>query len=308
MAIRQSAATAWHEFWHRPIAAERLTLLKWATCLALLTDITVQQLPWFTDLFGERSLLQHGFSDAASLRSWRWTAYFFAPSGEEVLLCFVVWVALLIAYALGLWPRVIAVCVWLFSMAMLNRHYHLKNFGDSVLRVSLFLLMFAPSPHALSWHPARATKSLTPTYHPPWLIRLFQIQLCTVYCCTGIAKLIGPLSSTWYQGTSLHYALNDFGLARFGPALLPLPLWVTAPLSYAVLFWEVAFVPLILFERTRRWALIFGITFHLATFVLLEIGWFAFYILAWYCAWIPDQWFTRVFYPRLWKWFPRLAP
>lgn len=289
----------WDAFWCAPVAAERLALIRIATALALLLDVLLQQLPFYAELFGSNSLQPNGYGQAALLHSWRWTAYFFTPNAAWLQLWFGVWVALTLALVLGARTRLVAVAVWFLTLAFFNRHYSLKNFGDSALRVSTFLLMFAPCGDALSWDAWRERGGLRPTMHAPWAVRLFQVQLCVMYAATAVSKLIGPITSTWYQGTSLHYALNDFVLARFSFASLPLPLWLTLPLTYLVLAWEVAFVPLVVWPRTRRLALGFGIVFHGASFVLLELGWFGFYVLAWYCAWIPDQWFTRVFYPKL---------
>lgn len=297
----------WDEFWSAPVAAERLALVRITTGVALLTDILVQQLPFYEDLFSVHGLEPLGYSDAALLHGWRWTGYFFTPSDLSLIAGFVVWMVLVLASTLGVGGRFVAVLLWLFTLAMLQRHYYLKNFGDSVLRATTFLLMFVPSCQALSWSVWRKERKLVPRAQPAWGVRLFQLQLCAMYGATAVSKLLGPLTSTWYQGTSLHYALNDILLGRWAYPLLPLPLWATLPLSNLVLFWEVLFVPLVLWRRTRRFALAFGIAFHVLSALMLELGWFGFYVLCWYCAWIPDEWFTRVFYPKLQSRFARFA-
>lgn len=306
MAQSNPVAQWWDTLWHSQVAAERLALVRITTCIALLGDILVQQLPFYSEMFSSSGIEPAGYSDVALLKSWRWTAYFFTPSGVSLGVAFGAWLLLLVGLAVGFRTRVWAVGVWLLTLAMLQRHYYSKNFGDSVLRFTTFMLMFVPSTNALSWDAWKKTGALCPTYQPAWGVRLFQLQLCAMYATTALSKLIGPLSSTWYQGTSLHYVLNDFLLGRVAYSLVPIPLWVTLPLTYLVLTWEVLFVPLVVFRRTRRLALGFGVAFHLMSFWILEIGWFGFYVLAWYCAWIPDAWFTRVFYPKLWARFPWL--
>lgn len=307
MAKTESTLRAqWDEVWGSPIAGERLALVRIVTCVALLCDIFVQQLPYYSELFSAGGLEPNGYSDVALLAGWRWTAYFFTPSGVSLGVAFGVWLLLVTGLTIGFRTRLIAVGVWLLTLAMLQRHYYSKNFGDSVLRFTTFMLMFVPSHDALSWDAWKRDGRLRPTPVAAWGVRLFQLQLCAMYAATGISKLIGPLSSTWYQGTSLHYALNDLLLARVSYAAIPVPLWVTLPLTYLVLAWEVLFVPLVVWRRTRRLALGFGVVFHLVSFLVLELGWFGFYVLAWYCAWIPDAWFTRTLYPKLWARFPNL--
>jgi hypothetical protein len=301
-AIESWWRNTWQDVWHTPVAAERLALLRISTGIALLTDICVQQLPWYPELFGAGGFQPNGYSDTLLLRSWRWTAYAFQPNEAVLVLTFALWSLLVGALVLGIRTRFVSLLVWALSLAFLNRHYHLKNFGDSALRFTLFMGLFVPWGSALSWDAWRKPRSLVHTWQTPWGVRLFQLQLCALYTSTGISKLIGPLHSTWYQGTSLHYALNDFVLARVAYALVPVPLWLTMPLTYAVLLWELGFVPLVVWRRTRAWALAFGVVFHLLTFLVFEIGWFAFYVLAWYCAWIPDEWFPRVLYPQLERW------
>jgi hypothetical protein len=70
---------------------------------------------------------------------------------------------------------------------------------------------------------------------------------------------------------------------------LPVPIWITAPAGYMALFWEVCFIPLVLFKRTRPWALAYGVAFHALIFLSLEVGWFSVYSLALYPIWIADR-------------------
>jgi len=88
-------------------------------------------------------------------------------------------------------------------------------------------------------------------------------------------------------------------LARFAYPLLPFPAWLSAPLSYSALLWEVLFVPLLFVKKARRWVLYYGVALHMIVFLTVEVGWFGFYIYAWYCAFVPDTWFTEKLYPWL---------
>jgi len=111
-----------------------------------------------------------------------------------------------------------------------------------------------------------------------------------IYLATGLAKLGGEM---WWQGTSLHYVLNDVTMSRWSYAQLPLPIWMTAPLTWLSVAFEVLFPVLVLFRATRRYTLWFGILFHVGIFVMIDVGWFSFYMMAMYAAWIPDDWFAR---------------
>jgi predicted DCC family thiol-disulfide oxidoreductase YuxK len=129
---------------------------------------------------------------------------------------------------------------------------------------------------------------------PPWAVRVLQLELCTIYFFTGLAKLGGE---TWWQGTSVHYVLNDITITRWSYAQLPAPIWITAPANYVSLAFEVFFPLLVLWRRTRFWTLLYGIVFHVGIFLTVDVGWFSIYTIALYGVWIPDGWWQRYFGP-----------
>lgn len=298
--LRARFSLAWREFWYKPIAAERLALVRIVTATAVLTEMLFQQLPHFSMLYGPDGLAPHGYPEADLLKGWRWTGYFFNTESYGVyILAYIAWAGVMLAFALGVKTRVFGVLAWLLTIAFVHRNFHSKNFGDSVLRASVFLLMLMPTGDALSWDSWRKHGALKPTFHAPWAVRLFQIQLGTVYAATGLSKLTGNKNSTWFDGSALFYVYNDIVLARFAYPLLPFPSWLSLPLSYSALLWEVLFVPLLFVSKARKWVLYYGVALHLIIFLTVEVGWFGFYIFAWYCAFVPDAWFTQTLYPWL---------
>src|SRR5262249_44951632 len=82
-------------------------------------------------------------------------------------------------------------------------------------------------------------------------------------------------------------------MSRWSYAQLPLPLWVTATMTYVSVWWEVLFPLLVLFDATRRWALWFGLAFHVGIYSMIEVGWFSFYTMAYYGVWVPDRFWAR---------------
>ncbi|MBI1913750.1 MAG: HTTM domain-containing protein [Planctomycetes bacterium] len=249
-------ASWWTRFWHQPLRAERPALVRIFFALALLAEQFIQYLPDFADLFGPDSVGFSGLHDEYLLRTWRWT----------ILLT-----------------------------------------GTDMLSTSLFLLMLTPSGKALSvdaWRlrrqatplPADGPSPARPTV-PAWGVRLLQLQLCIIYLTTGLAKLRGAdermLDGAWWNGTALHYVLNSLTLARVSSAQLPVPLWVTASASYVSVWFEVLFPLLVLWRRTRKWALWFGVLFHLGIYLAIEIGWFCFYTVCLYGAWVPGEFWDQ---------------
>ncbi len=281
----------WTEFWHRPVASERLAFVRVATGVALLTDQLFQYLPFLDYLFGPGGMGSEGLNDRWMASNWRWPVLFFTTDDMFVIFtCFAAWVISTLALTIGFKTRWAAAVAWFFTMCFFARNSNVKNGGDDIVQIALFLLMFMPSDRALAWDARRGPRVQT---IPPWGVRLLQLQLCMMYTATGFAKLKGGLGGTWLQGTSLHYVFNDMALSRWSYAQFPIPIWITAPAGYLALFWEVFFIVLVAYRKTRRFALWYGVAFHLVVFLTLEVGWFSFYSLALYPVWMPDRWFEE---------------
>ena len=301
-----STWSRWNKFWHEPVRAERLAAARIIFAAALLADQLCQYLPNLAYFFGPDGVAPAGVNDDYLLRTWRWPILFFNTDNMTVICgAFAVWMAATVAMLLGWRTRIASILVWLGAMCFLARNPNLKNGGDDTLQVALFLLMISPCGRVLSldwlrqirkWRKSEGTSEasipgslLRPTI-PPWAVRLFQLQLCVIYFTTGVAKLRGY---TWWYGTSVHNVLNDITMSRWSFAQLPLPIWVTAPLTYASLIFEVFFPLLVLYPKTRKWTLWFGISFHLGIYATIEVGWFSFYTMAMYAVWIPAGWWDR---------------
>lgn len=294
--------SAWTRFWHQPIRAERLALMRICLGLALLSDQLVQYRPNLMDFFGHTGVAPTGLQDAYQLKSWRWSILLFNSDNPTVLYPFFwAWVGVTAAWTLGLFTRITGICLWFVTMCWLNRNPNLLNGGDDTLQVALFLLMLAPCGKALSLDSLAGHGSARV---PPWSVRLLQIQLAAIYSSTGLVKLVGENNpggwlpaGTWWDGTSIHYALNYMTMSRWSYAQLPVPFWITASMTYFSVWWEFLFPWLVLYRHTRPWTLWFGVLFHVGIFLTLEVGWFSLYTLCFYTVWLPD-WFWDRHFPR----------
>jgi uncharacterized membrane protein YphA (DoxX/SURF4 family) len=298
--------TSWTRFWHTPVRAERLAFTRILFGLALLTDQLIQYLPNLDLFFGPEGIGPAGLYDRRRLFHWHWTIWFFNTDAMPVVrLVFAAWVAVTVAFLLGWHTRVVSVLLWLLTLCIHNRNRSPLNFGDNLVEVGLFLMMLSPAGRAFSLDRWRERQRGRPVEDPPltpaWPVRLLQIQLCMLYLGTGLAKLLPDkewFDSSWWEGTSMYYVLTDISLSRWSYAEFPVPLWLTAVATYVSVWWEVLFTPLVLFRRTRKWALWGGIFFHLGIFLVLEAGWFSCFSLAYYGVWVPGEFWDRFFSPR----------
>ncbi len=335
-----SNESRWVRFWHEPLRAERLAAVRIFICLALLGDMLLQYIPHFADFFGPGGVAYEGLHDEWLLQQWRLTILFFSTDNLAVVgSVFAVWMAATVCLLVGYRTRLMNVVVWFLTICFINRNPIIKNGGDDVLCVTLFLLMMMPSGKAFSidrllWKRRAERKGerlpadwSTP-HVPAWGVRVLQIQLCMIYLTTGLAKLRGVnlgaietyfgdgwpedldffgrvdyffqflgdfFNGTWYNGTSIYYVLNDVTMARVAWPENPLPVWAAVALSYFSVGWEILFTPLIFFRWTRRWMLWLGVLFHIGIYMMIEVGWFSFYTLSLYGAWIGGEFWDRRF-------------
>lgn len=274
-------------FWHDEVRVERLALVRIAFGVALLTDQLFQYLPYFGYLFGPEGVAPAGINDGRLLRTWRWTAAFFNTDDQTILgVAFALWVLSTLALTVGFKTKIAAVLTWLLTMCFFWRNTAVKNGGDDIIQIALFLFLWAPVAAGLSLDARKKPSTGTVA---AWPVRLFQLQMCAMYWSTGVAKLKGGFGGTWAQGTSLHYVLNDAAMIRWSYAQWPMPIWMSAPMSYLVLIFEVLFPLLVLVRPIRVYVLWYGVLFHLAIFLTMEVGWFSFYSLAMYPAWLTDR-------------------
>jgi hypothetical protein len=304
-------ASAWTRFWHAPMRAERLALTRVLFGVALLTDQLFQYLQHFADYFGPDGVGYAGLHDEFELSRWRWTILFFRTDDLTIVgTVFGLWMAATAAFTLGWHTRWMSILVWFLAMCFINRNPNLKNGGDDVLGVALFLLMLSPCGKAWSLDRLRerskrqtgllpATPGFDPPLTPAWPVRLLQIQLCMIYMTTGLAKLVRALPygdqdwGTWWQGTSIYYVLNDLTEARRAYAEFPIPFWMTVVATYMSVWFETLFPLLVLCRWTRRWTLWFGILFHIGIYLAIEVGWFSFYTMCMYGVWVPGELWDR---------------
>src|SRR4051794_99783 len=84
----------WVRFWHKPVRAERLALMRIALAAALLGDQLIQYLPYLADYFGPNGVAPAGTHDAYQLQNWRISTFFFSTDNmQTIYLLFGLWMA-----------------------------------------------------------------------------------------------------------------------------------------------------------------------------------------------------------------------
>lgn len=192
----------------------------------------------------------------------RFSVFFFLPDTDASV--FVVYSAVLLsafAVMIGFRTRLSLIVLFLCLLSFNHRNPAIFHSGDSFLRVSCFLLIFAPCGKMFSFDSRHCA------YPEQWKIlcspfaqRLLQWQIAAIYCQTFSAKIQGE---TWRNGTAVYYTSH---LEEFQK--LPVPylfdhLWTCQLLTWSTLAIECALWTLIWFKGCRYYVLLAGVLMHL---------------------------------------------
>jgi hypothetical protein len=182
---------------------------------------------------------------------------------------FVVTLALLsLALLAGVYRRWVAVPLWFGWACLFNRNPFIAN--PSLPYVGFLLLACAIVPNESLLRPSlppaeRAWSIPLPLYRGAWLL------LGLGYTLSGLHKLGSP---SWGDGTALRHVL-ELPLARdtwLRSALLSLPDWAFAGMTWGALAAEITALPLFLFRVTRRPAWAALIAMQLGILCLLDFA------------------------------------
>jgi len=168
--------------------------------------------------------------------------------------------------------------VFLLDKAQYLNHFYLVSLVS-------FLLIFIPAHRALSvdaWlRPAIRSQQV-----PQWSLWLLRGQMAVVYFFGGVAKL----NPDWFAGQPLREwmgARTDFPII----GSLFTEEWMVYLFTYSGLLLDLFVVPFLLWRRTRPFALLLAITFHLLNSQLFNIGIFPWFAIAATLIFLPPSTF-----------------
>lgn len=292
----RSPIRAWNEFFFKPQSPTPLALYRILYGLLVITDLALLHGDWFT-WYGTNGLMR-----LETMRKMtpgiRLNVFLLMPQDDAWVQAFF-WVFLLFAVLLtvGLLSRFSSIAVFLCLISLHNRNLYILNSGDTLLRVTGFFLMFAPTDAAISvdrllriW---RGREGLEIDPISPWAQRMIQIQAALAYFSTFLWKMRG---TEWIGGTAVYYTTRLLEFQRFPFPALENGI-ILKLLTWSTLFVEFALGVLIWFRRIRYWVLLMGVCLHLSIEYLMNIPLFQWIAMATYVTFIDPADLTRV-----WNW------
>ena len=263
----------------RPVDAASLAVFRMVFgALMLVAVIRFFAHGWIADYF---EMPSHFFSYAGFgwVKPWPGAGMYVHFAAMGVLAIFV---------ALGFYYRAsVALFGLLFAYAhLIDKTNYLNHY---YLVICLCFVMTLLPLHATWSFDARRDPSVRSATVPAWVLWAIRAQIGLVYVFGGIAKL----KADWLfeaQPMSIWLGANtDFPLigSYFDER------WVAFAASWAGLVFDLAIVPALLWRRSRSFAYVAVVGFHLVTMRLFNLGLFPWIMMASSLIFLPPSWPRR---------------
>lgn len=200
--------------------------------------------------------------------------------------------ALLVLGMTCLWPRTIALLIYVTAMNLNNRAWVTLDGGDNLMQLMLiYLIVMDPSPSGHVRRPGMLTYANNALTNAAFLIA--RLQVVAVYLVAGLGKVDGEL---WQNGTALYYTLSvdDFTLPVVQMMVAQFPILSVAG-TYATLAYQVSFPWLIWNRRVRPYLMAFGTFLHLQIALVMGLFSFGLAVMASYAIFFTDARSEKVF-------------
>lgn len=275
--------SVWDAFWFSPTSVATLAVLRIAFGLIMfLWAIAIA--PDAIDFFSSDGVLPNHPATGA-----RWGLLALFRSDVAIVVVVASLAVSAACLAAGFRTRPAALCAWVALMSLTRRDPFIFNSGDAVLRNFALFLAMAPSGEALSLDRRRAGRAGFWRFpeRAPWALRLFQIQVSTVYLFTVWAKARGE---RWFAGTAVSESLRVDDLLRLRlPDALTDSVLLANVLTFGTLAVELSLAILIWNRRLRPYVIFAGIALHLFIEVTFALGFFSMVMIASYISFVPED-------------------
>ncbi len=194
--------------------------------------------------------------------------------GDTMYIIFAVMAALAVLILFGAWYRIsmllfafLWTVVYLAQKVNYNNHYYL-------MVLLCWIMALLPAHRRFSIDAVRRP-SLRSDHCATWIPWLFIVQMAIMYFFAGISKF----DPDWINGTFIHIRFSKLAQhPRFGSIYANQ--FFQQFVTYSGIVFDLLIVPLLLWKRTRTFAVLFAIGFHLFNSYTFRIGIFPYLSIA----------------------------
>lgn len=180
---------------------------------------------------------------------------------------------------------IIWTCVYLMQKTSYNNHYYL-------LMLLCWIMVLMPANRGLSID-AKQNPEIKSSSMPQWVKLVFVLQVGIVYTYGAVAKLYPG----WWNGSAISVFMSgksDYWL--IGSLLQKHSVHIF--MAYFGFYFDLLIVPLLLWKRTRFFAFILSIIFHLSNSIIFQIGIFPYMSIAFALFFFSPETLRERFLPK----------
>ena len=173
--------------------------------------------------------------------------------------------------------------VYFMQKTSYNNHYYL------MMLVGL-IMSFLPA-HKFASIDAKLNPSIKKNYMPNWILLVFIIQITCVYFYATVAKfypdwLDGTVTSNMYTSMKKFPSFSELFKNHY----------FHLAIAYIGIAFDGLIVPALLWKRTRVFAVLLSLVFHISNSITLEIGVFPYFALALCVFFFPPDQIRKLFF------------
>jgi hypothetical protein len=284
----QEIKLIWDRIWFQPQSPASVCLYRILIgCIILLSSFL--WLPDFYTWFGYDGIVsiqtmeQFHNSNRFSILMW------LPPENIYPTVLYAVFFIAGLSFTIGFKSNFSALILFICLISFHHRNLLLFHSGDTLLRVSLFLLIFGPIGKMYSidsWLASRRPGAQADLDCSPWVQNLLRFQVAIVYWHSTWAKMDGD---TWWNGTAVYYASRMEDFHKF-----PVPIMFEHALGFQLatvftLVVEFALWTLIWVKELRYYVLAAGVILHLGIDWTMSLPFFENLMIASYCVFLKPE-------------------
>ncbi len=292
-----------HDWLFQRVSAVPFGLVRigWAVA-GLLTMLPQASRVWL--FYSDQGVFPPEWAGSYARELYRFTLLTYVHDAWAVQLLFWLFILSLACMAVGYRTRLATIVSVVLMMSFQEHSYAVFAGGDSVLRLTGFILMLSPGIGAVSvdrllkqehvWLTEKRT--LPRLTMPAWPRLWLTWQMVLIYVTAGWYKLLDPM---WRNGSGTVASMSHVEFARFGSGVWDVVAYFSVPLSWGTIAWQLSWlvflVPLSARRRLPGWLrhyrlamLAVGVVFHLTILLLMDAGIFSIAMMAIYLG-ILDQ-------------------
>lgn len=211
---------------------------------------------------------------------------------ENYVPLFIFYGIILILFILGIGKNFTSILVYISQFSLLWLLPYNVSWGDIIMKFTLLYFVFVDSFKFYSIQTSKLNPNSLKSYISKLAVWCIILNLFLVYLSNGFYK---SLDVSWQNGSAVFYSFSQF--SGFESSLFYSIIsheTFSKILSYIIVGQQLTFIPLILWKKTRYFAMIFGIGIHIIMFYQFGLWKFETIMILLYGFLLNDEEWRRI--------------